>query len=97
MVLKMTLDDIKDKVPSNVTVQTYEDEDDDSIDVLVNNTYTGYLYDTPEGMYFKTLWIEPKNWDDLANVKTFLSRFKYVLLFTFRYHRYTQRIYRLIK
>lgn len=93
----MTLDDVKDKVPSNVTVQTYEDEDDDSIDILVNNVYTGYLYDTSEGMYFKTLWIEPKNWDDLANVKTFLFRFKYILLLTFRYHRYTQRIYRLIK
>lgn len=91
----MTLDDVKDKVPSNVTVQTYED--DDSIDILVNKVYTGYLYDTPEGMYFKTLWTEPKNWDDLANIKTFLFRFKYDLLLTYRYHRYTYRIYRLIK
>lgn len=91
----MTLDDIKDRVPLNVTIQTYED--DDSIDILVNGTYTGYLYSTSEGMYFKTIWVHSKNWDDCANIKTFLFRFKYDLLITLRYGGYDCRIYRLIE
>lgn len=95
----MTIDDIKDKVPSSITL--VPDEDSDSIDVLVNGVYTGFLYDTPEGMYFKTLWYHLNAWDDYANEYRFVSRFKYDLLITSgdcRYNcKYICRIYRLIK
>lgn len=93
----MTINDIKDRVPSNVSIRF--DEDCDNFDISVNGVYIGYLYDTPEGIYFKTLWTISEGWDAYANIKTFLSCFTYDLLITFRdpNYNYKQHICRLIK
>ena len=95
MVLQMTLDDIKDKVPSSVKL--IPDDDTNSIDVIVNGIYTGYLYVTPEEVYFKTFWSRISNPDDYIRLTKFLSYFKYDLLITIRWSRQSYRIYRLIK
>ena len=90
---RMTLDDIKDKVPSSIRL--IPDDDADSIDVIIDGTYTGYLYITPDGVYFRTLWGSVSNSDDYIRISKFLSYFKYDLLFTIRYHTQDYRIYRL--
>lgn len=90
----MTLDDVKDRVPSSVTIMP--DEDDDSIAVLVNGTYTGYLYVTPEGVYFET-WLRLTNQDDYYRVNSFLKRFEFELLICTRTNVSNYQIYRLIK
>lgn len=95
MVLKMTLDDIKDKVPSSVKL--IPDDDTNSIDVIVDGIYTGYIYIIPEEVYFKTLWSRISNPDDYARLTKFLSYFKYDLLITIRWSRQSYKIYRLIK
>ena len=92
---RMTLDDIKDKVPSSIRL--IPDDDADSIDVIVYGTYTGYLYITPDGVYFRTLWTSISNSDDYPRISKFLSYFKYDLLITVGYHRHFYQIFRLIK
>lgn len=91
---KMTLDDIKDRVPSNVTIQTFED--DINTDVIIDGAYSGWLYDTSEGMYYQT-WLRLTNWDDYLRVNSFLKRFKFELLINIRANISEYRIYRLIK
>ena len=92
----MTLDDIKDKVPSSIKLVP-DDEDTNSIDILVAGSYTGYLYITPEGTYFRTYWYRSSNPDDSARITRFLSYFKYDLLISCKWSRQSYRIYRLIK
>lgn len=92
---KMTLDDIKDRVPSSIKL--IPDDDTNSIDVIVDNTYTGYLYVTPKEVYLKTFWYRVSNPDDYIRLTKFLSYFKYDLLITLRWSRQIYRIYRLIE
>ena len=91
----MTLNDIKDKVPSSIKL--IPDEDTNSIDVLVDGFYTGYLYVTPEEVYFKTYWSRISNLDDCIRVDKFLSHFTYDLIISIRCSRQSYQIYRLIK
>lgn len=88
----MTIDDIKDKVPSSIRL--IPDDVTNSIDTIVDGVYTGYLYITPEGVYFRTLWGKT-NCDDYIRVSKFLSYFEYDLLFTIRYRMQDYLIYRL--
>lgn len=90
----MTIDNIKDKVPSSIKL--IPDEDTDSIDVIVDSTYTGFLYITPEGVYFKT-WMRLINWDDYHSVNSFLKHFKFELLINTRSNMSEYQIYRLIE
>lgn len=94
MVLQMTLDEIKDRVPSSVKL--IPDDDTNSIDVIVDHIYSGYLYVSPEGVYFKT-WMRLINWDDYHRVNSFLKRFKFELLINIRANMSDYQIYRLIE
>lgn len=91
---RMTLNDIKDKVPSSIRL--IPDDDTNNIDIIVDGVYTGYMYITPEGVYFRTLWGRA-NSDDYIRISKFLSYFEYDLLFTIRYHTQDYQIYRLFE
>lgn len=86
----MTLDEVKDRVPSNVTIF----RNIVGNDVLVDGFCAGFLHDTPEGMYFRT-WIP--NWDDCSRLSIFLSHFNFELLFTIKKPKSAYRVYRLIE
>ena len=88
---KMTLDDIKDKVPSSIRL--IPDYDTNNTDIIVDGVYTGYMYITPEGVYFRT-W-DRTNYDDDYRIGKFLSYFEFDLLFTIRHRMQDYRIYRL--
>ena len=90
----MTIDDIKDRVPSSIRL--IPDNDTNSIDIIIDGVYSGWLYDTPEGMYFKT-WVRLTNWDDYHRINSFLKRFKFELLINVRANISDYRIYRLIE
>ena len=94
MTLSMTLDDIKDRVPSNIKL--ISDNDTSSIDVIIDGVYSGWLYDTPEGMYYQT-WLRLTNWDDYLRVNSFLKRFEFELLINIRSSMSDYQIYRLIE
>ena len=91
----MTIDDIKDKVPSSIKL--IPDFTLNDLDVIVDGTYTGYLYITSEGVYFKTLWTQQRNWDDYSRVNSFLKRFKFELLISIQSNMSKYWIYRLIE
>lgn len=91
---KMTLDDIKDKVPSSVRL--IPDDDTNSTDVIVDGTYVGFMYITPEGVYLRT-YLGMANCDDYIKLSKFLSYFKYDLLISCKWSRHSYRIYRLSK
>lgn len=91
MVLQMTLDDVKDRVPSSITIMPPRGG---VIDIMLDGFYVGFLYDTPEGIYVKT-WIP--NWDDCSRLNVFLSYFKFELLFNIRLPRSEYQVYRLIE
>lgn len=97
MGLKMTLDNIKDKVPSSIKL--VPDEDTDSIDVIVDGFYAGYLNITSEGVYYKTFWGRTTsiNCDDYIRTSKFLSYLRYDLLITLRCSNHMYQIYRLIE
>lgn len=90
----MTLDDIKDKVPSSIKL--IPDDDTNSTDIIIDSVYSGWLYDTPEGMYYQT-WLRLTNWDDYLRVNSFLKRFEFELLINIRSSMSDYRIYRLIE
>lgn len=90
----MTIDDIKDRVPSSIKL--IHDYALNNLDVIVDGTYTGYLYVSPEGVYFKT-WMRLTNWDDYHRVNSFLKRFKFELLINIRANMSDYQIYRLIE
>lgn len=90
----MTIDDIKDRVPSSIKL--IPDDDTNSIDVIVDGVCTGYLYITLEGMYYQT-WLRLTNWDDYHRVNSFLKRFRFELLINVRANISDYRIYRLIE
>lgn len=91
---RMTLNDIKDKVPSSIRL--IPDDDTNNIDIIVDGAYTGYMYITPEGVYFRTLWGRA-NSDDYIRISKFLSYFEYDLLVTLRSFNQEYQIYRLFE
>lgn len=91
MVLQMTLDEIKNRVPSSITIMPPRGG---VIDIMLDGFYVGFLYDTSEGIYVKT-WIP--TWDDCSKLNVFLSYFKFELLFNIRLPRSEYRVYRLIE
>ena len=90
----MTIDDIKDRVPSSIRL--IPDDDTNSIDIIIDGVYSGWLYDTPEGVYYQT-WLRLTNWDDHHRVNSFLKRFKFELLINIRSSMSDYHIYRLIE
>lgn len=90
----MTIDDIKDKVPSSIKL--IPDFTLNNIDVIVNGIYTGYLCITPEGVYFKT-WLRLTNQDDYCRLNSFLKHFEFELLICIRTNMSDYQIYRLIE
>lgn len=90
----MTIDDIEDKVPSSIKL--ISDDDTNSIDIIIDGVYSGWLYDTPEGVYFKT-WLRLTNQDDYYRLNSFLKRFKFELLINLRSSMSDYQIYRLIE
>lgn len=91
----MTLDEIKDRVPSSIKI--VPDDEINSLDVTVDGFYTGYIDITPDGVYFRTYWSNVSNPDNYIRINKFLSYFKYKLLITVRYYIQDYRIYRIIK
>lgn len=87
----MTLDEVKDRVPSSITIMSPRKG---VIDIMLDGFYVGFLYDTPEGIYVKT-WIP--TWDDCSRLNVFLSYFKSELLFNIKLTRSTYQVYRLIE
>lgn len=90
----MTIDDIKDKVPSSIKL--IPDDDTNNIDIIIDGVYSGWLYDTPEGVYYQT-WLRLINWDDYHRINSFLKRFEFELLINIRSSMSDYRIYRLIE
>lgn len=90
----MTIDDIKDRVPSSIKL--ISDDDTNSTDVIIDGVYSGWLYDIPEGIYYQT-WIRLTNWDDYLRINSFLKRFEFELLINTRSSMSDSRIYRLIE
>ena len=90
----MTLDDIKDRVPSSIKL--ISDDDTSNTDIIIDGVYSGWLYDTPEGMYYQT-WLRLSNWDDYLRINSFLKRFKFELLINIRSSMSDYQIYRLIE
>lgn len=89
----MTLHDIENALPPCIRF-IYDKEG--QAGVRVHDTYMGMIYDTNEGLFYDSQCC-PNSPNDTIRKNVFLSYFKYELLFTMRYSKWSDHflLYRL--
>lgn len=77
----MTLHDIENALPAIIEFDYCNTEE---VEVNVHGNYMGTIYDTVDGLYYKSQCYHGIT-DEYLRRDTFLSYFKYVLLLNMRY------------